>query len=286
MFEFHVDRRRYFDIQAENSRQSVIPFIETCFSLPPNARIMEVGCGEGGVLKAFIEKGYTCVGIEIEIGRVLHGKQWMQEEMNEGNMHFITDDIFNVVPEQFDKLFHLIILKDVIEHIADKKTLLQRLKKFLLPNGTILFGFPPWQMPFGGHQQVCRHKYLSKLPWLHLLPRLLYKRIMAYYNESVTDLMDIYDCGLSIEEFEKLMRRSNYRIVRKKHFLVAPIYRYKFGFREREQLKLLSHLPYVRNLFTTAVYYLVTPSVTHVNARKTKIGLKNAMSHSDTVVSE
>lgn len=259
MFEFHSDRRRYFDMQASNSRESIIPFVEVHLSLPPGARILELGCGEGGVLKAFIEKGYTGVGVEIEKGRVVLGEYHMKEEVQTGSMRFIADDIFRVISMQPAELYHLIILKDVIEHIADKEALFRELKNFLHPGGAIFFGFPPWHMPFGGHQQLCGNKYLSRLPWLHLCPRPLYKKILSHYKEPVAELMEIYDSGLSIEAFERMVRCFRYRILGKKHFLVAPIYRYKFGFREREQLFLVRQLPYLRNLFTTAVYYLVTP---------------------------
>ncbi|MET0392056.1 MAG: class I SAM-dependent methyltransferase [Chitinophagaceae bacterium] len=257
MFRFHADRRRYFDIQAANSRDSVIPFIETYRSLPAGAKILEVGCGEGGVLRTFIEKGHTGVGIEMEKGRVNDGAQWMQEELATGAIRFIIADIYQVCPEQLTERFHLIIVKDVIEHLPDKKALLERLRDFLCPGGTIFFGFPPWQMPFGGHQQLCGNKYLSRLPWLHLLPRSVYKKILSSGKEPVSDLMDIYDARISIEGFEKLVKQSDYCIIGKKHFLISPIYRYKFGYKPREQLFVIRHLPYVRNLFTTAVYYLI-----------------------------
>lgn len=259
MYEFHRDRRRYFDIQVENSRESVIPFVETYFSLPSGARILEIGCGEGGVLKAFIEKNHTGVGVELAEGRVRDGSQWMKEEIAAGTMRFIVHDILTVSPEQIGGPFHLIILKDVVEHLPDKEILFRRLKELLHPEGAVFFGFPPWQMPFGGHQQICHNKFLSRLPWLHLLPRSLYKKLLTRYNEDVTQLIEIYDSGVSIEGFEKLSKRHGYRILGKKHFLIAPIYRYKFGLKERKQLFILRHLPYVRNLFTTAVYYLIAP---------------------------
>ena len=260
MYEFHRDRRRYFDIQVKNSKEHVIPFIENHFSLPPGAKILEVGCGEGGVLKGFIEKDHTGVGVELEEERARNGAQWMKKEVMSGSMQFIVDDIFTVCTGQLGGPFHLIILKDVIEHLPDKNILFNRLKELLHPSGAIFFGFPPWQMPFGGHQQVCRNKYLSRLPWLHLLPRPLYKKILAWNKENVTPLMEVYDTRISIESFERLTKKSGFAILGKKHFLIAPIYRYKFGFSVREQLVILRHLPYVRNLYTTAVYYLVVPS--------------------------
>lgn len=260
MFEFHQDRHAYFEIQVQNSKESVIPFLETCFTLPPGSKIMEIGCGEGGVLKAFIEKGHTGLGVEMDENRVINGQEWMKDEIKAGKMRFITDDIFKYFPTGSSELYHLIILKDVIEHIGDKETLLKELKRFLHPDGAIFFGFPPWQMPFGGHQQMCTNKTLSRMPWLHLLPRFLYRKILTRYKEPVKDLMEIVDTRISIEGFERLAKSGNFRIIGKKHFLIAPIYKYKFGLKERKQLWLIRHIPYFRNLFTTAVYYVIAPN--------------------------
>ena len=260
MFEFHQDRRAYFDIQVRNARDSVIPFLETCFTLPAGAKIMEIGCGEGGVLKAFVEQGHTGLGVEWDENRVINGTEWMKEEVKSGKIRFITDDIFKVFPGQPTELYHLIILKDVIEHILDKETLLKELKRFLLPGGAIFFGFPPWQMPFGGHQQMCTNKFLSRMPWLHLLPRFLYKKILTRYKEPVNALLEIVDSRVSIEGFERLAKSGGFQIIGKKHFLIAPIYKYKFGLKERKQLPILRNIPYFRNFFTTAVYYLIAPT--------------------------
>ena len=39
MFEFHADRKRYFDIQVENCTKYVLPFIEEKFALRAGKRI-------------------------------------------------------------------------------------------------------------------------------------------------------------------------------------------------------------------------------------------------------
>ena len=66
MFEFHGDRKRYFDIQLENTHKYVIPFIETIKPVLSGTRVLEIGCGEAGVLKAFTQRGCVGVGVELE----------------------------------------------------------------------------------------------------------------------------------------------------------------------------------------------------------------------------
>jgi hypothetical protein len=58
MFEFHKNRKHYFEMQVNNAAQFVIPFIEQKINITPGMQVLEIGCGEGGVLKAFINKGW------------------------------------------------------------------------------------------------------------------------------------------------------------------------------------------------------------------------------------
>src|SRR5258705_8322447 len=161
MFEFHADRKRYFEIQLLNAEKYVIPFIEEKFSITPGMRILEIGCGEGGVIKAFINKDCAGVGVELDAPRIENAKLFLPEDIAKGRIKFVLKDIYEVdVQEDFEGLFDIIVLKDVIEHIHDQVKLIGWMKNFLKPGGIVFFGFQPWYMPFGGHQQI-GHKNIS-----------------------------------------------------------------------------------------------------------------------------
>jgi SAM-dependent methyltransferase len=260
MFEFHADRKRYFEIQAINAARFVIPFIEEKFPITPGMRVLEIGCGEGGVLKAFIDRGCNGVGVELEAIRIEWAKEYMAGELAAGKVRFISKDIYQTDPAtELGGLFDIIVLKDVIEHIHDQPKLIGWMKGFLKPGGVIFFGFPPWQMPFGGHQQMCRNKWLSRLPYYHLLPRFMYRGLLKWKKEPVDALLEIRDTRISIERFERICKNKGYRIMHTTHYLVNPIYEYKFGWKPRKQSTLVKAIPYVRDFLTTCVYYLVTP---------------------------
>jgi len=258
MFDFHGDRKRYFDIQVENTHKYVIPFVREAFSIKPGMRVMEIGCGEGGVLKAFTDNGCIGVGVEMDLPRIELGAQWLQPELASGKIKFVGSDIYLVEPESLGGAFDIIVLKDVIEHIHQQDKLMTQLKKFLKPGGVIFFGFPPWQMPFGGHQQMCKGKWLSKLPYYHLLPRPLYKAVLKANGEPYEDLLEIRDTRLSIEKFRRVSRLTGYKVLNKHHYFINPIYEWKFGLKARKQLPLINSIPWVRNFLTTCVYYLLT----------------------------
>ena len=257
MFEFHTDKKRYFEIQQENAEEYVIPFIESKFSLQPGTRVLEIGCGEGGVLSAFIKKDCIGVGVELHEQRLQLAKELLKNEIGEKKIAFIASDIYKVTEQELGGKFDVIVMKDVIEHIFDQKNLLLRLHDFLLPHGVIFFGFPPWQMPFGGHQQIAKNKFLSSLPYYHLLPRAIYKWILKSFNQPFEELLEIKETGISIERFEKIVRQTNYKVIEKIHYLINTIYKYKFGWKARKQLPILKSIPYVRDYFTTCVYYLI-----------------------------
>ena len=257
MFEFHKDRKRYFEMQILNTNKYVLPFIEEKFPVKAGMRVLEIGCGEGGVLKAFTERGCIGVGVELENTRLTDGKQWLAEDIAAGKMNLISKNIYDTNYEELGGSFDIIVLKDVIEHIHDQPKLMAYMQVFLKQNGIIFFGFPPWQMPLGGHQQMCQNKWLSKLPYYHLLPAPIYKWILKKNNEDWRSLLEIKETGISIERFEKIVGQTGYRVLDNRHYLLNPIYEYKFGWKPRIQSGIIKVIPWVRNFLTSCVYYTI-----------------------------
>lgn len=130
-------------------------------------------------------------------------------------------------------------------------------KQFLKPTGVFFIGFPPWQNPFGGHQQVVGNKFLSHLPWFHLLPRGMYERILRRGGVNPQGLLEIKDTGISLERLNKIIKREGYTILEEILFFINPNYEVKFKLKPRKLWKLLN-IPYIRNFYTTCGYYLIS----------------------------
>ncbi|RYF91033.1 MAG: class I SAM-dependent methyltransferase [Chitinophagaceae bacterium] len=266
MYEFHTDYKKYFDIQLSNARQWVLPFVEQAKKIEPGMQLLEIGCGQGSLLRAFAEKGCICTGVEMYPLWLEKAKEWLQPELQSGAVKLIDSNIYDVDPEKdLGTKFDIIILKDVIEHIHDQQKLIGWMKHFLKPaingkpGGVIFFGFPPWQMPYGGHQQMMQG-WLGKTPYWHLLPMPLFKGLMKVNKQYSEDLVEIKETGITIERFENILRKTGYKVLQQKHWLINPVYEYKFGWRPRVQFALVKAIPFVRNFLTTAVYYIVTPA--------------------------
>ena len=261
MYEFHADRKQYYDMQKINAEKHVLPFIEKVHSLPGQTTVLEIGCGEGGVMAPFLERGCRCVGVDFDKARIDLAASLLGQYIPSGQLRLLGKDIYQVDPlAEFGHKFDIIILKDVIEHIHDRPKLFLEMKRYLNAGGCIFFGFPPWQMPFGGHQQICKNKFLSRAPYYHLLPAFMYKSLLAHFHESVDELLEIRETRISIEGFERVAKMTGYRIEEKKLFLINPIYEYKFRIRPREQFGLLGQIPWLRNFFTTCAYYIISPA--------------------------
>lgn len=261
MYDFHKDRKYYFDFITQVTEAFIIPFIELPQQRENDFNLLEIGCAEGGAMHAFVKMGIPCLGIELSEKRVELGNVFMKNYVDNGLAKFISRDIYDIdIEVELDKKFDLIILKDVIEHIFNQDKFFERLGDFLTPRGQVFFGFPPWYMPFGGHQQVLKSKLLSKLPYFHLLPAFVYKKILQLFNESpaqVKEMLEIKETGLSIERFEKLAKTNGYKIVKKNHYLINPVYKFKFGLKPRLQFSFIKAIPFFRNFLTTGVYYLI-----------------------------
>mgnify|MGYP006190933005 FL=1 len=260
MYEFHGDKRRYFDMTHKVTVGHIIPFLQSNWSFPADMRVLEIGCGEAGVLKAFTDLGFQCTGIELEESRLEFAREFMQAELAEGKVQFLNKDIYDVVPESdLGTRFDLIILKDVIEHIPDQARFMPQLHRFLKPGGRVFFAFPPWQMPYGGHQQVLPQKWASKMPYYHLLPGGLYPAVLkalGVQSNGIKTMEEIRSTGISIERFLRICSKSDFNIAGKKFYLFNPIYEYKFGIKPRTQLGVVGAIPFLRNFVTMGVYYL------------------------------
>lgn len=257
----HLDDKVRFDQQVDNSRSYVLPFIEQTKPLGKGITVFEVGTAEGGVLLPFMEKGCKCVGVDLAPQRIELAKGFLNKEVANGDVTFLCQNIYEAsFLDKFQNAFDIIILKDVIEHVPEQEKFVPYLKKFLKPGGQIFFGFPPWYMPFGGHQQVCRNKVASMMPYYHILPRFIYKGLLKMAGESegaITELLEVKDTQITIERFERIIKASGLKVLRKQHYLINPIYKYKFGLTPRKQWAPLTWIPYLRDFVTTCVYYTV-----------------------------
>lgn len=255
MQERHINREFYFDEQARTTKKYYIPYMCKHIGIIPN-KILEVGCGEGGNLLPFAEMDCDVYGVDMSVSRIEQARLFFSKKRQKGL--FISANIFKL--EDLHHLFPLIIVHDVIEHIDNKVQFLSDLSKFLTPDGAIFIGFPAWQMPFGGHQQIAYSKMISHLPFIHLLPVSIYKLILNAFGEqedTIKELLSIKETRCSIEKFLNIVSQTNYKIINQQLYFINPHYETKFGLTPRKLNKWISRIRYVRNFFSTSCFFIL-----------------------------
>jgi len=264
MQERHINRAQYFNEQSESTRAYVLPYImhnisEKLSVSEKQLRVLEIGCGEGGNLIPFLEAGFMSCGVELTEKNYNNALKFYDANPLKSHLQLLNKDIYDVVPDEIGGTFDIIFLRDVIEHIPNQESFMKHLKNFISPNGVVFFAFPPWRMPFGGHQQICRKKWLSHTPYMHILPKPFYRLILKTFGASeseIAGLFNIAKTGISIRRFQKIIRREKYAIIQKTHWLINPNYHIKFGLKPRRLPKILQ-IPHLQDFYTTAAYYLL-----------------------------
>lgn len=259
----HIDRKRYFDELAKTSEEFYIDYLEPYKNIGPGCKVLEIGCGEGGNLLPFAQAGCKVAGLDLAAGKIDNARKFFATLETEGE--FACADFLKTNPFEKDGLFDIILIHDVIEHIEPegKDAFFERLKMYLKPDGIIFFAFPAWQMPFGGHQQICRSKVCSKVPFMHLLPVFMYKAWLKLFGEQkdkIDELLSIKSSRMTPEKFEKLCAGHGYEIKDRIFWFFSPHYKTKFNLTPHRLWKPLAHIPYLRNWFTTSCFYLIEES--------------------------
>ena len=241
----------YFIYQRSLASDYYIPFLEKNKLNIKDKDVLEIGCGNGGFIDGFSEHSDRCVGFDLK------DLNW------EGrNVKYYALDVFDSdLPEKLGRKFDLIILRDVVEHLDNDKmdALFNQIKILLKDSGTILVTFPPFYSPFGLHQQVLLNNFLRYVPYLSLLPKSIIRLLTmgkSQDRDNVDELLSLYDSKKTIRSFYRLIKRKNYRIVKKKFFHVRPSHEIRYGFQTIES-RLICRIPIIRELLLTGTIFLI-----------------------------
>ena len=139
---------------------------------PRGVRVLDVGCGDAGVLIAFAEAGARASGIEPYERSVERGRVRADE-------HGVEVDIRVGVAESLpfpDASFDLVTLDNVLEHVQDRERTLAEIRRVLRPDGVLYLVTPK---PFALYSIWSDPHY--SMAGLVLLPRPL----QVWYFERV-----------------------------------------------------------------------------------------------------
>ena len=95
-------------------------------------KILDIGCGHGGVCHKLIEKGFHVSGVEIN--------QEAIASLKKKNFNVIECDITKKL--NVKEKFEVVLLLDILEHLFDPYLLLEESKKITSKNGYIIATIP------------------------------------------------------------------------------------------------------------------------------------------------
>lgn len=103
----------------------------------PHRRVLDIGCGQGGTIRAFTVAGQDAVGIEIDPGLAEYARLNLGQQKN-------RIQCLDILACDIDTLgtFDLILCSDVIEHVSDPDALIAIAARMLRVGGTFVLQVP------------------------------------------------------------------------------------------------------------------------------------------------
>lgn len=169
---------------------------------PAGAEVLDIGCGDAGVLIAFAERGARTAGIELDEKSLERGRLRAEE-------HGVEVDLRKGVAEALPfpaAAFDLVILDNVLEHVVDREMTLAEIHRVLRPGGLLYLVTPK---PFALHSLWNDPHY--DLAGLVLMPR----RMQVWYFEKVRGGGEgTYDVGVipTRRRIRKLLHRAGFTL--------------------------------------------------------------------------
>lgn len=120
----------YQNASATHAHQYIVAPIMELLDTNSNRTILDLGCGNGALVKALVERGFNAYGTDasetgIQIASTFSADRFAIQDLS-------SDDL----PEKFAQLhFDTIISTEVIEHLYDPRKFIQFCKNILQKNG-------------------------------------------------------------------------------------------------------------------------------------------------------
>jgi len=132
MYGRAIDLDSYF-LKQKNYGEKVLSVAQTF--LKPESWVCEVGCGAGGALKVFQDRGYNVAGCDYSRELIRAGNQKNVKNLYDGSLDTLGSHLSGIK-------FDLIYLHHVFEHTNDPLSFLENCRKYLAPKGKIIIAVP------------------------------------------------------------------------------------------------------------------------------------------------
>lgn len=142
-------------------------------------RVLDLGCGLGEYVRAFARRGARALGSDIAHDRLAEARDRVAKTGTAG-----VEGFFAAAGEALpfrDGSLDVIVLNEVIEHVADDRATLAEIARVLRPGGTCILYAPNRLYPFETHGIYLRGRYVfGNIPLVNWLPDALRNRLVPH----------------------------------------------------------------------------------------------------------
>lgn len=130
--------------------------------LGPHTNILDVGCGAGGLVMEYSERGYSAYGCDLKFKE----GEYVPSLEKKGLIRLVDSNTFEFPFE--DNKFDVVVSDQVLEHVGDHLLTFKEIHRVLKPGGISLHIFPSCYMPIEPHVYVPFATMIQKKWWLYL----------------------------------------------------------------------------------------------------------------------
>lgn len=139
-YSYHYDRLELYGDQSDpgysyayaNRRLQTLELVKRVAR--PGARILDVAAAQGNFTLTLAELGYEVTWNDLR--RELIG--YVKEKYEYGNVHYAPGNVFGLVCDDFD----VVLLTEIIEHVAHPDQFLHKISQMVKPGGHIVMTTP------------------------------------------------------------------------------------------------------------------------------------------------
>ena len=163
--------------------------------LDPDATILDFGCGSGGKVRVFLEKGFSCFGCDI----ALREDELSRELIAEERIRQIEAPYRLPYPDDF---FDFVFSDQVFEHVQDHAAAFAEIARVMKPDAIAFHVFPPKRILIEPHVHIPLASWFRANWWIRLWTTLGVRGFCAHDVPS----------GAAAEQIRDYLRqKTNYR---------------------------------------------------------------------------
>jgi SAM-dependent methyltransferase len=182
------------------------------------ARILEVGCGTGGMSLYLASQGFEVTAVDreqydpeaLEAARAFSRRESIRLDLN------LADGA--ALPFR-EGTYDAVVCGNVVEHLEDPHGTLAEIYRVLVPGGVAFVDFPLFHSPYGGHIND-----VVKIPWFHLLPRRWVQAELQRRGAERERAVFLTLNGITSRRFRRIVAQLGFDVLslRRAHFVTHP----------------------------------------------------------------